>query len=85
MRGFGWFSIERIGDILILSMSCGKEAYPNKKQAKRAVKHLNRVRLGQLGAKFSIYHCKDCHGWHVYTENKHKLRSNKQHARGGRR
>ena len=69
----------------MLSMNCGKEVYLDKKQAKKAAKHLNRARFGQWGAKFSKYHCKDCRGWHIYTENKHKLRSNKQHSRGGRR
>ena len=65
-------------------MICGKIIYVEKKQAKRAAKHLNRVRFGEYGSKFSIYHCKECLAWHVYTENRNKLRSHSQHARGGR-
>ena len=64
---------------------CGKEYYHKKKEAKRSAKHLSRVRYGEWGSKYSTYHCKQCGGWHLYTENKQKLRSNKQHARGGRR
>ena len=71
-------------DMASRMMMCGKVVY-EKKQAKRAAKHLNRVRFGEYGSKFSVYHCKDCQAWHVYTENRAKLRSNSQHSRGGRR
>ena len=64
---------------------CGKEYYRNKKEVKRSAKHLSRVRYGKWGSEYSTYHCKQCGGWLLYTENKQKLRSNKQHARGGRR
>ena len=37
MRGTGWYLIEKIGDILILSKTCGKETYPNKKITKFGV------------------------------------------------
>jgi len=70
---------------MIESVMCGKEFYRNKKIAKRSAKHLTRVSYGEWGAKYSTYHCKQCNGWHLYTENRHKLRSNKQHARGDRR
>ena len=73
------------GDRMIGEIMCGKEYYSNKKKAKRSAKHLSRVRYGEWGSKYSTYHCKQCNGWHLYTENKNKLLSNKQHARGGRR
>jgi hypothetical protein len=77
---------EEMGDIMILErMYCGKKIYSSKKLVKKSAKHLNRVRFGDWGAKYSTYHCKSCQGWHIYTENKQKLRSNKQHSRGGRR
>ena len=64
---------------------CGKIAYANKKQAKKSAHHFSLTKFGGPGSKFSIYHCKVCLEWHIYTENKDKVRSNKEHSRGGRR
>jgi hypothetical protein len=77
--------MQELNEMNNLMMMCGKEIYSKKKPAKKAAKHLNRVRFGEYGSMFSVYHCKDCQAWHVYTENRAKLRSNSQHSRGGRR
>ena len=64
------------------SESCGKIIYRSKKDVKKATKHISRASIGIRGAKYSFYHCKFCNAWHIFTKNKKKLRSNKQHARG---
>lgn len=66
-------------------MFCDKVGYDRKKIAKRSARHLTLARFGNHGSKYSVYHCKECGSWHLYTENRAKLISNTQHARGGRR
>lgn len=62
--------------------NCGKEIFDSKKLAKKSAKYLTSSKAGQYSAKYSYYFCKQCNAWHIYTENKNKIRSNKQHARG---
>jgi len=70
---------------MISGIMCGKQIYRDKKAAKKSAKHLSRVKYGEWGSKYSAYHCKQCNGWHLYTENRRKILHTKQHARGGRR
>jgi len=68
-----------------INMNCGKESYINKKMAKKTSKYLSRSSYSGYSTKFSVYHCKVCGGWHIYTINKKKIRHNKQHSRGSHR
>ena len=70
------------GGMKLVSEICGKIIYRTKKDAKKASEHLSRSKFGAGGAKYSFYHCKSCNAWHIFTKNKKKLKSNKQHARG---
>tara|TARA_B110000438_G_scaffold66179_1_gene66659 strand:+ start:1064 stop:1324 length:261 start_codon:yes stop_codon:yes gene_type:complete len=82
----GYYSVKSCDIMNInINVNCGKESFTNKKIAKKSAKYLSRTSFSGFSTKYSIYHCKECNGWHIYTLNKNKIHHNKQHSRGGRR
>lgn len=53
-------------------MTCGKIFYYTRGEAKKAMKHINRIRNKEDKKLTGVYRCSNCGGYHMTSQDKSK-------------